>query len=371
VSKKFHVKHPCSLITTLFLIFMLHASTLFAGDVTLSWIPPTLNNDGSPVTDLAGYNVYFGIESRDYSQSIDVGNTTSYQDNTFIEGYTYFFAVTAYDTSGNESEFSHEVNKTLPYNDIYIDSEADASVSSGSPYKNYGSSNLLEIDKTPSQITYIRFNVSGLSGSVQSAYIRLDCVNSSQNGGTIHALTDNSWNEDNITYNNRPFIDGPALDSLGKVLAGNAYEFDVTSVIDGNGTYSFAITSDNSDGADYRSREDLTNPPVLIISTGGDLINSPPEIYQGPTAEPNPIYEDETAEFSVQAMDADGDLLTYTWVAEGGTITGSGDTVIFTPPDIDDEQTFSIAVKVTDGQGGYDEGTMLPLLTKLSSPFLK
>ena len=102
---------------TLNLIILLYATIVFGcptnGDVTLSWTPPTTNADGTPLTELAGYNVYYGTSTGNYSQSIDVGNVTTYQVRNLMDGLTYYFVVTAYDASGNESGDSNEVNKTI------------------------------------------------------------------------------------------------------------------------------------------------------------------------------------------------------------------------------------------------------------------
>lgn len=62
--------------------------------------------------DLAGYKLYVGTRSGVYMQTIDVGKTTSYS-ITLPKGVTYFFSVTAYDTSGNESGRSAEQSRSL------------------------------------------------------------------------------------------------------------------------------------------------------------------------------------------------------------------------------------------------------------------
>jgi hypothetical protein len=76
--------------------------------VTLSWDAPTTNEDGTPLTDLAGYKTYYGQSYGNYEHSI---NTESY--NTIVidnlSAGTWCFAVTAYDISGNESTYSDEV----------------------------------------------------------------------------------------------------------------------------------------------------------------------------------------------------------------------------------------------------------------------
>ena len=91
----------------------MNASSAFSGTATPSWDAPTTNADGTPLTDLAGYKVYYGTSSHTYSQNIDVGNVTTYTVNNLTEGYTYYFAVTAYDTLRNESDYSTEVSKTI------------------------------------------------------------------------------------------------------------------------------------------------------------------------------------------------------------------------------------------------------------------
>lgn len=81
--------------------------------VTLSWDTPTTRTEGTPLPDLAGYNVYYGRSPQSYSQIIDAGNAKTYTiDN--LPGGTYYFALTAYDSSGNETEISDEVKKTVP-----------------------------------------------------------------------------------------------------------------------------------------------------------------------------------------------------------------------------------------------------------------
>jgi len=79
---------------------------------TLSWEAPTTNADETPLTDLAGYKVYYGTSSGDYTVSVDVGNITGAIISSLETG-TWCFAVTAYDTSGNESDYSEETCKTI------------------------------------------------------------------------------------------------------------------------------------------------------------------------------------------------------------------------------------------------------------------
>jgi hypothetical protein len=76
-----------------------------AGSATLNW-------QSYGESDLAGYRVYYGNEPRIYGPPLNV-DTTNCNLNNLSVGMTYYFAVTAFDTSGNESGFSNEVQKTV------------------------------------------------------------------------------------------------------------------------------------------------------------------------------------------------------------------------------------------------------------------
>src|SRR3990172_852261 len=101
------------IISSLILIALLTgAYPVIAGSATLTWDPPTTNVDQTPLTDLAGYKVYYGTTSGTYSSTIDIGNVINYTVSSLAENTTYYFAVTAYDTLANESSYSNEVSKT-------------------------------------------------------------------------------------------------------------------------------------------------------------------------------------------------------------------------------------------------------------------
>jgi hypothetical protein len=76
-----------------------------AFDVTIEW-------DANQESNIAGYTVYVGLESRNYATSIDAGPATQQIVQSLTTGHAYYFAVTAYDTDGLESEFSEEVSYT-------------------------------------------------------------------------------------------------------------------------------------------------------------------------------------------------------------------------------------------------------------------
>jgi hypothetical protein len=84
------------------------------GFATLSWTPPTQNTDGSPLTDLASYKIYYGNESGNYHTSIQINNNgmTVYVVK-HLTSNTYYFVMTAINSSGEESDFSGEASKQV------------------------------------------------------------------------------------------------------------------------------------------------------------------------------------------------------------------------------------------------------------------
>jgi hypothetical protein len=84
-------------------------ATTPAGTITMAWSPPTVNTDGSSVTDLAGYVIYYGSTSGTYDHSIDVGNVTTYTLTGLTPGQIYYVAATSYNTSDKQSGYTDEL----------------------------------------------------------------------------------------------------------------------------------------------------------------------------------------------------------------------------------------------------------------------
>ena len=84
-----------------------------SSSVTLQWQAPSYNDNKSSLTDLAGFKLYYGTKTGEYTKMIDVGNSTSVNLSGFSANTAYFFVVSAYDQNGNESEFSSEIKKVF------------------------------------------------------------------------------------------------------------------------------------------------------------------------------------------------------------------------------------------------------------------
>jgi hypothetical protein len=88
------------------LLMLACSSQALAADVTLSWDPNSESN-------LAGYKLYYGTVSGTYGAPITLGLQTTYTITSLSSG-TYYFALTAFNTLGQESAFSNEVSATIP-----------------------------------------------------------------------------------------------------------------------------------------------------------------------------------------------------------------------------------------------------------------
>jgi hypothetical protein len=90
-----------SLISLFGLLLQARAAT----SLILAWDP-------SGTSGIAGYRLHYGTSSQSYSQTRDLGNTTTTTISNLQSGQTYYFAVTDYNTAGVESVYSNEVSFT-------------------------------------------------------------------------------------------------------------------------------------------------------------------------------------------------------------------------------------------------------------------
>jgi hypothetical protein len=77
------------------------------GSVTLSWIPPTRNQDGSVLANLQGYHIYYGTTPEELKSTLTISNpgVTRYVMSNLLQAQTtWYFALTAYDRNGRESD---------------------------------------------------------------------------------------------------------------------------------------------------------------------------------------------------------------------------------------------------------------------------
>jgi len=94
--------------------FAIDVTQVALGSATLSWSAPTANEDGTSLQDLAGFKIYYGRESGNYTNEIRIDNesvTTYLVDNLTPD--TYYFVATAFNDDGIESRYSGEAVKAV------------------------------------------------------------------------------------------------------------------------------------------------------------------------------------------------------------------------------------------------------------------
>ena len=164
---------------------------------------------------------------------------------------------------------------TLPTQSFNFNPVADTYVNQSSATTNYGTSTQLRVDGSPLVQSYLRFDVRNVTGRITRATLRVYATSALSTGYDARAVTDNTWGETTVNYNNAPAFGNP-LGVSGPVVAGGWNNLDVTSLITGNGLYSLALTTSSGTALSLASREAGANQSQLIVEA------------QLPTATPNP-----------------------------------------------------------------------------------
>lgn len=94
--------------------FTITVAAVGTGSATVSWTAPTLNSDGTALTDLASYRILYGLGADALDQSIEVENVSvnAYVVENLTDG-TWYFAVVAVNASGLASEPSNVASKKI------------------------------------------------------------------------------------------------------------------------------------------------------------------------------------------------------------------------------------------------------------------
>ena len=158
-----------------------------------------------------------------------------------------------------------------PGESLLFVADADARVRQSNPNTNYGDDTTLHADDSAgSRIeSFMRFNVTGVTRSIQSARLRVYVTeNGTQDGPAVYA-TSNDWEESDITWRNRPERIGTVVDNKARLSPNNWVEYDATFLVTGVGTFNFVLIADSSDGVVFSSREG-DQPPQLVLTLGND-----------------------------------------------------------------------------------------------------
>jgi hypothetical protein len=163
-------------------------------------------------------------------------------------------------------------------------STADSYVNQKFPKTNYGTRPTMEAAGSPVERGYVRFSVTGLAGTVSRATLRLYATAGSSVGFSVRGVTDNTWAETTITYNNAPAA-SPTITSSSGSFGTGWVSLDVTSLVSGNGVVSFALTSTAAKVVSLATREKgAAYAPQLVVEVtvpDSSPVNSSPPTISG------------------------------------------------------------------------------------------
>ncbi|MBI3853350.1 MAG: tandem-95 repeat protein [Verrucomicrobia bacterium] len=280
--------------------------------MTLAWDPST-----DP--DVAGYKIYYGVVSRTYTNMVDVGNATNVTISGLIEGTTYYFAATAYNALGMESDFSNETSYSVP-----------TSAVNNSPTLN-ALSNLTISEDAPLQTINLTGISSGASNEVQTL--------------TVSA-----------TSSNPSLIPNPTVNYTSPNATGT---LTFTPVFNANGTADISVTV--NDGGT------TNNTFTRTFTVSVNAVNDPPTL----TALSNVTISEDAALQTVNlagiSSGASNEVQTLTVTATSSNPSLiPNPTVIYTSPNATGSLTFmpaanatgSAVVTVTVDDGGATNNTV-------------
>ncbi|HKA04225.1 MAG TPA: DNRLRE domain-containing protein, partial [Acidimicrobiales bacterium] len=229
---------------------------------------------------LAGRRLHFTATARDaedgnldaalaWSSSRDgaLGRGPTLLTSTLSPG-THVITASVTDQAGETTTAT--VTVTVNPATLNLPAIADTTVDASTPTTILGTAPTLTADGTPVKQVFLRFAVSGVQPFVIGrARLRLTtgagATASSNSGGALYVITDNTWSEAGASYATRPIVAGAPIAASGAVAANKTVEFDVSAAITGDGTYNFALLTTSTDDVVYLSREAAAGGPQLVL----------------------------------------------------------------------------------------------------------
>ncbi|MFL6163332.1 MAG: fibronectin type III domain-containing protein [Jatrophihabitantaceae bacterium] len=244
----------------------LTATATGATSIKLTWSASTDN------VGVTGYRLYRGGAPL----TTVAASALSYVDNTVSPATSYSYTVAAVDAAANASGPSAPASATTPASggggNLTFTATDDATIDATNTAQNAGTAIRLTADGNPVNDFLVKFTVSGTTGcALSKVTLQLTAGtsinNNSVRGGNFYQAANSSWTEGSVTWSGAPATVGSPLASLGAVSLGETVSVDVSSVVTGNGTYSFRVSTTSGDAAAYFSRQgSTTQSPRLVVN---------------------------------------------------------------------------------------------------------
>ncbi len=225
-----------------------------SGGSTGSVIPYDSNNPADEIW-------YSGGPASDDSGSISEGDAPTGGLNTLTNlTRNYRFRINLSEATPGGSE---ETVTLSPIQDAYLQGST-------------GHNNSLIRIENGNRVGYLKFDLSGISGNITKAELKMTCTGDSGNGNmNVNLGTSNNWNESNLSNSNAPGS-GVLLGNLnGNYSIGTTYTWSLDeSSLSGGGDVSLVVSATGGNDAAFASKENSVIEPQLIITYNSSSILS-------------------------------------------------------------------------------------------------
>ena len=247
--------------------------------------PLTIRLDGTQSTD---------PDLRDaFSYAWDLDNDGQFDDSTsgkpkftLRRPGTATVSLRVTDTGGLSSTNSLSIDVTEPTTTLTFSPTEDARVEKNHAIDNYGASDKLRAAVNEFE-SYLKFQVSGIAGEIRSAKLRLTTsTNGTVDGPGVHSVS-GDWSESAVTWATKPARGADPVSDSGAIAPGSVVQWDVTSLVDGDGRLDLALASTSTDGVEFLSKEATlaAKRPVLEVTFATPFDGQAPTAPAGLTAE--------------------------------------------------------------------------------------
>ena len=176
---------------------------------------------------------------------------------------------------------------------------SDASVNSASPNATNGGSWMYVKDNPESQAV-LKFNVTGVVGPTKSSKLGLLVMSNSGCAGFDLYQTTTLWDQYSVTWNTRPVATSGVIASAASAGAYKIVNFDLSSVVNGNGQYGFIIKGKAPCNMAFAD-EATTSYGVDVVYGGSDAISPTPTATPAPTPAPTPTVSNARLRFNLKS----------------------------------------------------------------------
>ena len=380
---------------------ILSSSAFALQQANFSWLP-----NGEP--NLAGYKIYYSTVSAQYDKSIDVGNpevinaVVQAPVNGLEDGTTYYFAATAYDSDGFESDYSQEVVWASPVdepvtppsppvaNDLFLSifedilgtGQLNGQSSSGLPLTyqivTNGSKGTASI--TDSGVGTFSYTPQANINGVDTFSYKVSDANGESTAATVTITitpeNDAPTADEQLVFTNEDQVLMGSLtahdmegDSLTYTRGSNASNGLV--VINADGSYSYTPDADfnGSDSFTFLANDGSVYSNSATVNISINPVNDIPVAYDDSVN----VQGNQTASGILQGSDIDSGQLTYSIISNSilGTATivdPANGAYTYTPnKDAIGEDSFQFIV--SDGSGESNQATVHVTIQQASPSF--